>query len=302
MTDSATTQPTSTPDMRVYRARMVVSPDDIDLFLDAMSVLEPPPGAWEDVDSGDAWIEAFSTDKTEIAELARAMADVAESLDGKIHAAEITELDGEDWTEKWKQFFHVLHITERITVRPVWEEYAAAPGEIVIDIEPGMSFGTGIHPTTQSCIRFIERVAESGNFSRSLVDMGCGSGILAIAARKLGFAQVAGYDNDPSAVRIARENAATNGLDDIPFAEGDALAPELPGGDIVVANILAPVLLAAASALCRSVSPTPDGVLILSGILDTQYPEIKAAYEAEGFEETASILAGEWRSGMFRRR
>jgi SAM-dependent methyltransferase len=155
------------------------------------------------------------------------MAEIAESIDGIPHAAAVEPLAKEDWTESWKRFFHVLHITDRITVRPIWEAYSPAEGEIVIDIEPGMSFGTGIHQTTQSCIKFLQQLSEEGALERSVIDMGCGSGILAIAARKLGFNHVSGYDYDPSAVKTSIENASANGLE-IPFYEGDALAPVLP--------------------------------------------------------------------------
>lgn len=287
-------------DMQVFRARMAVSPADIDACLDAMSVLEPPPGSWEDIDSGDAWIEAFGTSEKDMTLLAREISEIAESLDGKPHATRVEPLAKEDWTETWKRFFHVLHITERLTVRPVWEPYAPAEGEIVIDIEPGMSFGTGIHPTTQSCMRFLQRLAEEGTLDRSVVDMGCGSGILAIAARKLGFKSVAGYDYDPSAVRTAAENAKANSLE-IPFQEGDALSAVLPPGDIFVANILAPVLLQAAPAVCKAVSAHPHHALVLSGVLDNQYEAVKAVYTAQGFRERESVLVGEWRSGLFTR-
>lgn len=288
--------------MQVFRIRMPASPDEIDALLDAMAILEPPPGSFEDVDSGNAWIEAFRTSRREADDFALQIARIAEAVDGKTRAATVEELAREDWTESWKRFFHVLHITDRITIRPAWEEYTANPGEIVIDIEPGMSFGTGIHNTTQSCIRFLQSLAEGpGGTDRAVVDMGCGSGILAIAARKLGFGNVSGYDYDPAAVRIARENAAANGLD-IPFAEGNALDPVLPAGDIFVANILAPVLIQAAPAIANAVSAHPRHALVLSGILDSQYGAVRDAYAAHGFHETDTILSGEWRSGLFSRR
>lgn len=287
-------------EIQVYRARMTASPARIDAYLDAMALMDEPPGSWEDVESGEAWIEAYTTSEAEALKTADEMAVIAESVDGKPHFANVAPLPKEDWTESWKRFFHVLHITDRIVVRPIWEPYDATEGEIVIDIEPGMSFGTGIHPTTQSCIRFLQKLAETTPLTHSVIDMGCGSGILAIAARKLGFSTVSGYDYDASAVKTSHENAAANGLN-ISFEEADALAPVLPAGDIFVANILAPVLLQAAPTIARAVSQAHNHALILSGILDSQYAEIKTAYEAQGFTERASILLGEWRSGHFSR-
>lgn len=300
MSDPRPTPPAPPADATVYRARMAAAPADLDALLEAMAVLEPAPGAWEDVDTGEAWVEAFSLSETEVHAMAMRMSEIAETVDGRPHGTVVEALAPQDWTESWKRFFHVLHVTDRVVVRPVWENYAPAPGEIVVAIEPGMSFGTGLHATTQSCIRFLQRLAESGGLDRSVVDMGCGSGILAIAARKLGFAAVAGYDFDPLCVKVSRENAALNDLA-IPFAEGNALDPVLPAGDIVVANILAPVLLEAAPAFARAVSAHPGHALVLSGILDNQYAAVKAAYEAVGFREAESLLVGEWRSGLFTR-
>ena len=117
------------------------------------------PGSWENVDTGEAWIEAFGIDEDELYQRAREMADIAESVDGRVHVAQIEPLAREDWTESWKKFFHIIHVTDKITIRPIWEEYDADEGEIVVDIEPGMSFGTGIHPTTQSCLKLLEQLS-----------------------------------------------------------------------------------------------------------------------------------------------
>jgi|LSQX01.3.fsa_nt_gb ribosomal protein L11 methyltransferase len=283
----------------IFKIRMVVDPDSVDILLDAMAFLEPAPGSWQDVDTGEVWIEAYCTAIEEANTLASQIEDIAESVCGKKYIAVINKMENADWTENWKKFFPVVHVTDRVVVRPVWQEYTAAPGEVVVDIEPGMSFGTGLHQTTQSCIRLIQTLAEAGgSFEREIIDMGCGSGILSIAAAKLGFKKVSGYDNDPLAVATARQNAQTNGLD-IVFAEGDVLKPVAVTADIIVANILAPVLIKAVENLRNAVNP--GGNLILSGILNTQYEEIRRLYIACGFREEKSLLHGEWRTGLFSR-
>ncbi len=287
-------------EVQIYRARLAVPPARLDAMLEALSILDNPPGAWEHVETGEAWIEAYGTSSADVAAHADAIAAIAETVDGCPRVAVVEPLPREDWTESWKRFFHVLHVTDRLVVRPVWEPYDAVADEIVIDIEPGMSFGTGLHPTTQACLTFLEQLAARGSAGRAVVDLGCGSGILAIAARKLGFETVSGYDYDPSAVRTARDNAATNGLT-IPFAQADVCEPVLPVGDIVVANILASVLIAAAPGIARAVRTTPGHALVLAGILDSQYAEVHAAYAAQGFAERASLRSGEWRSGWFSR-
>ncbi|MGN1325310.1 MAG: 50S ribosomal protein L11 methyltransferase [Candidatus Spyradenecus sp.] len=135
----------------------------------------------------------------------------------------------------------------------------------------------------------------AGDLSRPVLDMGCGSGILAIAARKLGFSHVRGFDYDPDAVTVARENAQLNGLD-IPFETRD-LAANLDQGAVVLANILGPVLIEYAAEVACAVQP--GGALIASGILDELYPQVRAAFEAHGLHEVRNLLIGEWRSGLF---
>lgn len=297
--------PPSIPtDIQVFRARMAVPREELDDLLDAMAIMDEAPGSWENVDTGEAWIEAFGIDEDELYLRAREMADIAESVDGCVHVAQIEPLAREDWTESWKKFFHIIHVTDKITIRPIWEEYEASEGEIVVDIEPGMSFGTGIHPTTQSCLKLLELLsANQAMLDSKVIDMGCGSGILSIAAHKLGFREVEGYDYDPAAVKVSKENAEHNGLkDQIPFDVADVTASEpLPRGNLVVANILAVVLIDAAKAIAASVDTSAEygHALILSGILENQYEDVKAAYQVEGFVEKQSIQIGEWKSGLF---
>src|SRR5690606_26457499 len=124
----------------------------------------------------------------------------------------------EDWANAWKEHYRVLRVGERIVVVPSWLEYEAAPGDVVLQLDPGMAFGTGLHPTTQLCLRLLERYARPG--LRTL-DIGTGSGILAIAAAKLGAGPILALDNDPVAVGVAAENTARNGVADlVSAAEG----------------------------------------------------------------------------------
>jgi len=183
-------------------------------------------------------------------------------------------------------------------VRPSWEAYEAKPGERVITLDPGLSFGTGKHATTQACLKFLDTLA-AGNPQRSVLDMGCGSGILAIGAKLLGFVEVRGFDNDPDCIQVSNENAAINGVA-IPFSLDDLSHPHA-SADVVVANILAPVLIQFAAQVAGSVAPGPQSRLVVSGILDEQYAAVRAAYEAQGLVEVESLLIENWRSGLFRR-
>ncbi len=253
--------------------------------------------AWEDFEGNASRIEIFLEDGAGADEALAALND-AGRLAGYELAPGIDTIRREEWSESWKRFFHTERVSPRLVVRPPWEEYQAAAGEAVVIMDPGMSFGTGQHGTTRACMQFIDQLA-ADNLERSLLDAGCGSGILAIAAAKLGFTTVCGYDNDPLAVEIATANALVNGVA-VDFFES-SLEAQRHCADIVVANILAEVLIAQAAALVASVSRHPAHALLLSGILVAQYAAVVEAYRAVGFVEQAAITIGEWRSGWFRR-
>lgn len=287
-------------DAPVLRARLEVPPGLVDAILDATASLSPAPGAYDDLLSGRAWIEIYGVDRAAMEASALAAKRAAEAMG--VSAEPVWEtLPKEDWAESWKRFFHVLHVSPRVTVRPPWEDYSPQrAGEVVVTIEPGMSFGTGLHGTTQACLRFLEKLAGEGS-RLSLADMGCGSGILSIAARMLGFRDVTGVDYDAAAVRISAGNASDNGVPDIVFRQCDVMSGDLPARDVVVANILAPVLVAAAPRIAAAVSGAAGSALILSGVLETQYAEVRSAYEALGFRERETLQIGEWKSGLFAR-
>lgn len=255
------------------------------------------PTSWCDVEAKSCRVDVFLEDEAQAdsvkKELVRAGAVLGLSL-----SPALGKLSRSDWAESWKRFFHVEKISARIVVRPSWERYDAQPGERVITLDPGLSFGTGKHATTQACLRFLDALAAE-NPRRSVLDMGCGSGILAIGAKLLGFEDVRGFDNDPDCIRVSDENAAINGVS-IPFVLDD-LSHAHPQADVVVANILAPVLIQFAAQVAGSVAGSPQARLVVSGILDEQYAAVRAAYEAQGFAEVESLLIENWRSGLFRR-
>ncbi len=219
--------------------------------------------------------------------------------------AELTvcRLAREDWAETWKRFFHVLHVTPRLTVKPSWEAHTAAPGEVVLELDPGMSFGTGYHGTTRACLEFIEELSARCP-GAAFLDAGCGSGILALAAWKLGFRPVRAFDNDPQAVLVACENLARNGVADVELQVAELAEFGAPRGvRVVVANILAPVLIEHAARLAAFLDPAAESAfLIASGILHEQYPAVRAAFEGCGFREERTRSLDEWTSGLFLRR
>jgi ribosomal protein L11 methyltransferase len=203
----------------------------------------------------------------------------------------------EDWTLSYRLHFKTTEISPRLVIVPTWEEYTPAEGQAMLRMDPGMAFGTGNHATTRACLEYIAETQPKQSF----LDVGCGSGILAVAAKLLGYENVCGFDLDADAVQVANETAAVNGVE-IPFFRGDLSGhlqgnPEKPSADIVAANVLGPVLIRFAERIAPLVNK--GGSIILSGILDELYPEVKAKYESLGFTERSSKLVGEWRTGLF---
>lgn len=197
----------------------------------------------------------------------------------------------EDWANAWKQFYTVLHVGERLVIKPRWQDYNPAPGEIVIALDPGMAFGTGTHPTTQLCLAALERLPIA---ERRVLDVGTGSGILAIAAAALGAAQVDALDTDPVAVSAARDNVAEAGwAGAVTVIEGTlALSDPTATYDVVLANITAQTLVTLAPALRAVVAP--QGRLLACGIIDTKADDVLAACDAEGLALLNRREAGDW--------
>lgn len=212
--------------------------------------------------------------------------EAAAALDG----GEVAEVPDEDWGESWKRGLGPMRIG-RAFVRPSWVEAAVPPGMAEVVLDPGMAFGTGTHPTTSLCLAALSDLL-AARPGAAVLDVGTGSGLLAIAARRLGAGRVAGNDNDPVAVEVARENAARNGVDVTLTVEP---LEAIPGRfELVVANILANTLVELAPAIAAKVAP--GGALLLSGILGPQEAEVRGAYLAAGLRPLpgGDRREGEW--------
>ncbi|MCS6801882.1 MAG: 50S ribosomal protein L11 methyltransferase [Dehalococcoidia bacterium] len=204
---------------------------------------------------------------------------------------QVREVDDTEWAEAWKEHFVVHRVGERLVIRPSWRDYTPAAADVVIELDPGMAFGTGLHPTTRLCLAALERVVRPGD---RLLDLGTGSGILAIAAAKLGAAEVLAIDIDPVAVRAATANIAANGVaGSVTVIEGTVEAASEAAFDVVVANISANVILAIASELARVTRP--GGRLLVSGFLDDREIAVALALAAAGFHVTGSSGEADWR-------
>jgi ribosomal protein L11 methyltransferase len=226
---------------------------------------------------------------------------------GELHVRAVHE---EDWAEAWKEHFPVMRIGRRIVIKPTWRTYDPGPGDVVVALDPGMAFGTGLHPTTRLCLAGLEGWADDGLVAGSRVlDVGCGSGILAVAAGLLGAAELHGVDTDPIAVEASRENAARNGV--AIAVRAGSLPVEGGPFDLVLANLVASLLVALASELAAALRlagrdgaeglRSPGGArvqrggrLLASGIFIDREPEVVAAFEAAGLRIVGRAQETDW--------
>lgn len=200
-----------------------------------------------------------------------------------------SRIDEEDWANAWKEYFWPEKISASIVVKPTWRDYNVTAGEIVLEIDPGMAFGTGTHPTTALCIRLIEAHLKP---DASFLDVGTGSGILMIAAAKLGAGTLCGVDHDATAVGVARENLRLNGIDRFRLFTGNLVDDVSAAFDIVAANILAEVILDLLPAV-RSVL-NREGLLICSGIITAKKELVSTGLRHHGFEIVESLEEEGW--------
>lgn len=196
----------------------------------------------------------------------------------------------QDWANEWKQYFHVTHVGKGLVIKPSWEEYAPKEGEHVIEIDPGMAFGTGTHHTTNMMMERLEKVITPDS---TVFDVGTGSGILAIAAAMLGAKSVKAVDIDGVAVRVAKENVADNGLSEqIEVCEGDLLHGTEGKADVIIANIIADIVIMLLQDIPQKLND--NGVLLASGIIEERMPDVEAAAQAQGLYVDAVDHRGGW--------
>jgi len=210
---------------------------------------------------------------------------------GLISRVSYKKRDEEDWAHSWKAYFWPQKISRRLVVKPTWREYQAASDEIVIELDPGMAFGTGTHPTTTLCAAMIEKYLHKGD---CFLDVGTGSGILMIAAARLGAARVCGIDTDETAVQVAAANLKLNSIPPETFQVKTAnLVDETSETyDMIAANILTHVILGLIVDIPRVLNP--GGVFICSGIIEKKQPQVAEALQNNGFDVLETAVKEEW--------
>ncbi|MBV8694686.1 MAG: 50S ribosomal protein L11 methyltransferase [Ktedonobacteraceae bacterium] len=219
-----------------------------------------------------------------------------------VSAMQTRVVDEQDWASAWKDYFHVTHIGQHLVIRPSWREYTPKSHEVVLTLDPGMAFGTGLHPTTRMCLEQIEQHVRP---AMHVLDVGTGSGILALAAAKLAATYVYALDNDSVAVESATSNVAMNGLEErvkvVLGVLNEQEAARMAGKyDLVVVNIIAHVIGLLAPQLARVLAP--DGLLIVSGIVEARLHDALDPLLAQKLEVIDRVMIDDWIALMLRKR
>lgn len=288
----------------LYCIKLVDDSENFDLAAEMLAALELESSSFEDKENKRVCHTIYAADPETAAENLALVTNAVKEwtpLGVRISAIEPFELKKEDWAEVWKKYFDVIPVSETLVIKPSWLDVERKPGMAVVEIDPGMSFGTGQHATTYYCLKTIDRLAGKSGV-KSMLDAGCGSGILTIAAALRGYDPVDAFDNDPDAVRIAAENLALNRIGTVSPVVGDAAVWQgrAERYDLVCANILGHLLVAFRNNIVNWVRP--GGYLTLAGILSTEFDGVAAAFIELGFEELDRETLREWTSGLFRKR
>lgn len=268
-----------------------------------------PHGIWEIIDPKlledmpedvlvHAWFSADASFPETFRKLNSKLEDmrVSQPVFGALQADTRTVSD-DSWAEVWKKYYKPFYAGDHLVIKPTWEPFTPQSGDRIIEIDPGMAFGSGTHETTGMCISLLEEMIHGGE---SIIDVGTGSGILAIAAALVGAGHVLAVDIDPDAVRVARENVSHNHVDHIvTVEEGDLLKATDAVCDICVANIISDIIISFASPLKKHIHP--GGMFICSGIVRERTEEVRTALIQAGYEILKTVQRGEWTAFLSRR-
>lgn len=230
-------------------------------------------------------------DLPELVESLRVTLDALALTAGFTYELRFETLDERDWAEAWKEHFYPVRLSRRIVVKPSWREFDAKPHDLVLEIDPGMAFGTGTHPTTALCVKLIEEYLRPGD---RFLDIGCGSGILMLAAAKLNAGYIAGVDNDALATGITCENMALNGIEPARYQviTGHLAHDVNQMFDMAAANILAPVIKELLPDLPKTLKR--GGIAVFSGILNRDRANMEAAVISNGFALLQTMREKDW--------
>ncbi|MGN6555574.1 MAG: 50S ribosomal protein L11 methyltransferase [Verrucomicrobiota bacterium] len=290
----------------LWKVALVTTPEAEDAVSELLqSVLNQPASSYTDVETLQTTVTSYLEKKPDWTKTRRALMQGLDrikqcGLNCGAGKPSLKQVRREDWAESWKRHFKPIEIGSALLIKPSWSKRPVRKGQAVVILDPGLSFGTGQHPTTSFCL---QQLAERCDSAQTFLDIGTGSGILAIAAAKLGYQSIEAFDFDPESVRVARENARKNRVPNkIHLYRADLT--RLPKRsakkyDVICANLISTLLIAERDRILARLKP--DGVLIVAGILKSEFHEVEAAFAGAGFQLSASRSENEWRSGAFLR-
>ena len=288
---------------RQEEGEMFLQSMDVDSYevisADAIDNLKDGAFIWDCIDEDlvQAPADRFELKAYFDAEETAAMEKIAAEAKAKGFSVDTEAVADQDWANDWKRYFHPIAVDEGLSIVPTWEDYHARDGEKILWLDPGMAFGSGNHATSFLCSRYLRRYVKEGD---SVIDIGCGSGILSLVAAISGAEKVIAGDLDPQCIEATKENAAKNQLEDkIDVRLGDLFQVVKEEADVVVSNIFAEVIIGMAKDVCRHVKP--EGIYIASGILKEKLEDVKAALVKEGFAILESETKGDWSAVAARR-
>ena len=285
---------------------MATSPDAEDAVAELLgSLFNSSPATYTDFEAGSSTVSVFQNKqpdarkaRTEISTGLKRIADC--DLNPGAGRIEIARVKREDWAESWKRHFRPLQIDHALLVKPSWSKQRPLKNQAVVVLDPGLSFGTGQHPTTSFCLGEIVRCRKSGT-AQSFLDIGTGSGILAIAAAKMGYHPVHAFDFDPEAVRVARENARKNRVDArLKPTRGDITKLPLKSArqyDLICANLISNLLISEKRRMVNRLKR--DGTLVLAGILAAEFAAVESEIAGLNLKRVGCRVEKEWCSGSF---
>ena len=285
---------------------VIQDPDDIRREISRPNSLDYADEEFLESLGTDVIIKAYFDDGTGKEELKKLINEklrfISEFLDVGKGFSGMCEVDDEDWANAWRKHYKPFRLSEHIVVKPSWEVFDAESKDIVIELDPGMAFGTGTHETTKMCAMLIDKHINKEDY---VMDIGCGTGILSIVAAKLGASEIVAVDIDEVAVKVTKENCRVNGTDDVVNVFRGTIRDikNIPGikkvkADLIVANIIADVIIDMSKDLCDYLKS--DGIFITSGIIKERKQEVVEEYQKSGFYLVESMETGEWVAMVFK--
>ena len=279
---------------------VIEDPNEIRRQIESLGSLDYADQEFLDSLGTDVTVKAYFGQETAPEELSANVSEklkfISQFLDVGKGRVSCSKVDDEDWATAWKKYYKPFRMSDHVVVKPSWEEYEGKQGEIIVEIDPGMAFGTGTHETTRLCSQLLEKYVKQGD---TVIDVGCGTGILSVIAVKLGASHADAVDIDDTAARVAGENCRMNGVAGrIGVRKGVLADLEPQKADIIVANIIADVII--------SISPiVPSylrngGILITSGIIKERKDDVIKTYTGKGFGVVNMLEMGEWVAIVFK--